>query len=504
MRKKQNFKVLLFLLLGVIIVSCVDDYEPKNDKIKNRETSNFKTTKITLKDVKQNSIAFSKLTNPKKDKSIGKINHKIINDTINNFSIDTEIGTFIESDNYHSYTFKVVRPNGSAFLLENLVVSKEGTNDYVTYLYQYDITEQELQMLKEGVQLNLTNKISILSIENTNIVTDLNAKEYPCFVQVTTFVAGTTCTGDGHHSYGDPICRKKGWDAATPGHYITESVLSSCSDGSGGFDNGDDGPYDPTETTGGGGTHTTITTPTFEPCETCEEFDENNPCEKIKNGTNSAEYKQKFKALTGNYNLDHETGFSKVGNNYVNSTNDLKSQTVYPSNSTNGTHVHNNIKDTVFDVTNNTQIIYDKATKIQSPSDLMILIRGMSINNNPTPENAFNIMLSDEGIYAITVIEAINTNDVAFMANFRKFITYYLSNAQKIINQFYSPEFRKKALQKMFLKGLEEMGLEDKVGFFEATIENENATDINNYKINWSRKKLNNNSPGGIEDAPCN
>jgi hypothetical protein len=47
MRKKQNFKVLLFLLLGVIIVSCVDDYEPKNDKIKNRETSNFKTTKIT-------------------------------------------------------------------------------------------------------------------------------------------------------------------------------------------------------------------------------------------------------------------------------------------------------------------------------------------------------------------------------------------------------------------------------------------------------------------------
>jgi PBP1b-binding outer membrane lipoprotein LpoB len=133
MRKKQNFKVILFLLLGVIIVSCVDDYEPINNKIKNRETSNFKTTKITLKDVKQNSIAFSKLTNPKKDKSIGKLNHKIINDTINNFSIDTEIGTFIESDNYHSYTFKVIRPNGSAYLLENLVVSKEGTNDYALY-----------------------------------------------------------------------------------------------------------------------------------------------------------------------------------------------------------------------------------------------------------------------------------------------------------------------------------------------------------------------------------
>jgi hypothetical protein len=128
---------------------------------------------------------------------------------------------------------------------------------------------------------------------------------------------------------------------------------------------------------------------------------------------------------------------------------------------------------------------------------------------NPTFQNLDKTkiqsgMLLDYAIYAITVIEAINTNDVAFMANFRKFITYYLSNAQKIINQFYSPEFRKKALQKMFLKGLEEMGLEDKVGFFEATIENENATDINNYKINWSRKKLNNNSPGGIEDAPCN
>jgi hypothetical protein len=151
MKKNLSLKTFLLMILGIIITSCVDDYELENNNIKSIKTSNFKTSKITLKDVKLNSIAYSKLTKPKKDKSISKLNHKIINDSINNFSIDTEIGTFIEANNYHSYTFKVVRPNGSAYLLENLVVSKEGTNDYVTYLYQYDITEQELQMLKEGV-----------------------------------------------------------------------------------------------------------------------------------------------------------------------------------------------------------------------------------------------------------------------------------------------------------------------------------------------------------------
>jgi hypothetical protein len=284
MRKKQNFKVILFLLLGVIIVSCVDDYEPINNKIKNRETSNFKTTKITLKDVKQNSIAFSKLTNPKKDKSIGKLNHKIINDTINNFSIDTEIGTFIESDNYHSYTFKVVRPNGSPFLLENLVVSKEGTNDYETYLYQYDITEQELQMVKEGVQINLSNKISILTIENTNIVTDLAAKEYPCFVQVTSYVQGQSCPNG--HTWGQ-ICEYYGQSyGPTAGYYITESILSVCNDSSGSGGNSNSNPTDPGQTYGsGGGSTTTVTTPTFEPCETCPEFDSGTvavtPCESL-------------------------------------------------------------------------------------------------------------------------------------------------------------------------------------------------------------------------------
>jgi uncharacterized membrane protein YgaE (UPF0421/DUF939 family) len=133
MKKNLSLKTFLLMILGIIITSCVDDYELENNNIKSINTSNFKTSKITLKDVKLNSIAYSKLTKPKKDKSISKLNHKIINDSINNFSIDTEIGTFIESDNYHSYTFKVIRPNGSAYLLENLVVSKEGTNDYALY-----------------------------------------------------------------------------------------------------------------------------------------------------------------------------------------------------------------------------------------------------------------------------------------------------------------------------------------------------------------------------------
>jgi hypothetical protein len=367
-------------------------------------------------------------------------------------------------------------------------------------LYQYDITEQELQMLKEGVQLNLTNKISILSIENTNIVTDLNAKEYPCFVQVTTFVAGTTCTGDGHHSYGDPICRKKGWDAATPGHYITESVLSSCSDGSGGFDNGDDGPYDPTETTGGGGTHTTITTPTFEPCETCEEFDENSPCEKIKNKTNSAAYKQKFKALTGNYNLPNETGFSLVGNNYVNGTAVGSTSISVSTNSKNMTHVHNN-KPKFYE---NTTIPYDGAIKILSTADITDVLIPMQ-SNNTSPTDTFVTMLSDEGIYSISILEPITWNDdlaikfEIFDAEYRKFSQYIVDNYTTM-----SVDDRKDYLEKKLLLVLKEIGLENKIGLFEGEVENVNSSDINNYNIKWTRKKLKKVFLGHqVDSEPC-
>lgn len=264
MKQKLSFKSIIIAFIGMLMLSCQYDIDEYQENNQHQEKLGYKATKITLNDVKDNPVAFSKLTNPVKNKSLSKLNHRIINDSINNFSIDTEIGTFIEMENYHSYTFKVIRPNGSNYLLENLVVSKDGTNEYETYLYLYDITPQELQMVKEGANINLSNKISRILIENSNIVTDINAKEFPCFVQVTTYIPSQNCTGADHHAFGDITCPLflNGLPGqAQAGYYITESVLSTCNDSSGGGGNEED-TSDPTQTTGSGGGSTTVTTPT--------------------------------------------------------------------------------------------------------------------------------------------------------------------------------------------------------------------------------------------------
>ncbi|CAM3824219.1 hypothetical protein FLGE108171_15875 [Flavobacterium gelidilacus] len=502
MKKKENLKILLLLLLGIIISSCVDDYDlNENNRTQSVKTRDFKTTKITLNDVDQYSIAFSKLTNPKKDKSLSKVNHKIINDTINNFSIDTEIGTFIESGNYHSYTFKVIRPNGSVYLLENLVVSKEGTNEYETYLYQYDITIQELQMLKEGLNINLLDKISRVTIENTNILTNLNAKEFPCFVQVTSYVAATTCTGSEHHNYGDSECLLTGWNAASPAHYITESVLSTCNDNSGGGGGGEGNPSDPSQTTGsGGGPRTTVTTPTV--CvKDCIEYiyeEGESPCDKIKSNTNNSAYKQKFKALTNNYGLSHETGFGQVGSSLIDGTNNNNHQIIYPDNSKNGTHVHNNSIKTKSDGTT-----YDENVKMLSPLDIYLVMFAFRPNNTD-PLDTFHVMASNEGIFAINIIDSSPFTAVQrdFLFKWKK---RFEDEAKEIISIWNTENARKNALQKMFLQGLKDAGLENKIALFEGEIENENDPDINNFNIKWSRKTIKKTWANTlIETEPCN
>lgn len=279
------------------MLSCqyeIDDYQENHQHL---EKKGYKIKRITLNDAKQNPVAYSKLTNPVKNKTLNKLNHKIVNDTINDFSIDTEIGTFIESGNYHSYTFKVIRPNGSNFLLENLVLSKEGSDDYIIYLYQYDLTDQELHMLKQGININIQDKVTSILIDNPNLATDILAREYPCFVETATWIYGTSCSGNGHHAYGEP-CDKTGDEAATPGYIQYSYVLTTCNDNGGDDFSNTDVPFDPGDQAGGPGSntgtgndgtnpdydptdpdlhdHTVVTTPTLE--EFFEEEEEEIDC----------------------------------------------------------------------------------------------------------------------------------------------------------------------------------------------------------------------------------
>ncbi|MEQ3662288.1 MAG: hypothetical protein ABNG96_06310, partial [Flavobacterium sp.] len=241
--------------------------------------------RITIKDAVVNTNAFNKLTKP--TKQIKNINGRVINDTINNFSIETESGTYIEKENYHSYTFKVIRENGSDFLLENIVVDKYNDSDYRTFLYQYDITQDELNLINNNQYVDLNNKISIIVLENSSISNYLNTNskiDYNsmCYVSNTYYVEGSFICPLGNHNYSNyPSCDffKDGTVLPTHGNWATDVSLTPCVD-AGGINNTDAGNESPSGENGGSGTGgSSTTTPTTTNYQKLREkcITENNP-----------------------------------------------------------------------------------------------------------------------------------------------------------------------------------------------------------------------------------
>jgi hypothetical protein len=419
MKQKLYRKLLLLSFLGLFFYSCQYEEDVFIDNRHNHETSKYKISKITLDDVKQNPQALSKLINPKKDKSLSKLNHKIINDTINNFSIDTEIGTFIESENYHSYTFKVIRPNGSNFLLENLVLSKEGTNDYIIYLYQYDLTEQELQMLKQGININIQDKVTSTLIDNPNLATDILAREYPCFVETATWVYGTNCSGNGHHAYGEE-CPKTGDEAATPGYIEYSYVLTWCNDNGGDDFSNTNAPIDTGGQTGGPGSntgtgnngtnpdydptdpnlhnHTVVTTPTDEFEDTS--LDDKIECDKIKNMfIDNPELRDNLLTLDGLISESTERGKNKLSNSSI-----IQNAGVSSDGQVKMPDIPNNVKCTMMAHTHNSPA--NSTYSIFSWEDLATV--GELLNKNKIDETKFVMFLAtaDGTRYAFTINDA--------------------------------------------------------------------------------------------------
>lgn len=273
------------------MVNCNFD-DDLDESHSHRNELDFKIKSITIEDVVNNQKALSRLINPnlRFDKK-NKFNSKIISDTINNFTIETEGGTFIEYQNYHSYTFKVLRTNGSNYLLENIVVSKDGDKEYETYLYQYNITETELDMLKQNVSIDLSSKIIRTSLENSNIISDIfNKEDYNgmCFVESTTYTPGQNCPNGHSWEYvlGGSSCEYIGYsNGPWPGSYTTSATLQPCPS-TGGTSSTTGTVSTGSENTSGGSystgtTSTVTTTPTFEDCEDCEIFTD--PCQSLNN-----------------------------------------------------------------------------------------------------------------------------------------------------------------------------------------------------------------------------
>ncbi|MFY0482394.1 hypothetical protein ACI6PS_07285 [Flavobacterium sp. PLA-1-15] len=229
------------------------------------------------------------------------------------------------------------------------------------------------------------------------------------------------------------------------------------------------------------------------------------PCITLKKNTSDdVTYKQKFRALNtpANYNKNHETGFFKVGSSYVDGVpNPTNHSIIIPQNAKNGTHVHNNQPKTYI---SNGQA-YDGAIKMLSIIDLRSMIRTMQ-PQNADAKDTFVAMLSNEGIFAITILEPIEWNPElrkkleTFEKNYKKDVDLFITNYNG-----YNATSRKNFLTKLFLKGLKDAGLNNKIGLFEGVVETGTDTNINNYKINWTRKTLKSVTFGyNVISEPCN
>ncbi len=257
---QKKINSALFIFIAFINFGCNEDFEVLNHT---NSDNKIKVKPITLQDVQKNSKAFEKLTIPKSRLNANSSINRIINDTINNFSVETNYGVYIETENYHSYTFKVLRPNGSNYLLENIVVSKLNALEYETILYQYDITEHELHMIDHGEFVDLQGKINKIFLENSNITTEVTGKYYyngHCYEDNPVYVAGALCSS-GEHSFfqGNECDYWGGPGSATYGYYTWQTIEVDCDDNGGGGGSG--GTSSHNGGSGGSGGPRAITTP---------------------------------------------------------------------------------------------------------------------------------------------------------------------------------------------------------------------------------------------------
>lgn len=199
MRKKQKIRILLFFFTGMLILSCNYDDEIST-KSTESSAENYKLKKVYLKEYSKNTKLFKQINNVKsKNLKSYDSNGKIVYSSDNSFNINTDFATYIENNGKHSYTFKINRDNPE-YLLENLILNSNDSLGYDAYIVQYDITESEFQLLKNNNFVNLSNKMTLLKLLDSNIVDDIFSKEQTVEIQGLCLNSLTVCASGDHFS----------------------------------------------------------------------------------------------------------------------------------------------------------------------------------------------------------------------------------------------------------------------------------------------------------------
>jgi hypothetical protein len=173
----KQFSKLLALFTSLLIFtfySCEKDlYE---NQIQN-EQNNISMQKVRLQDIEK---AMSEKINQKiisikeqKKKSINEQGKFEYNSSLDIY-IDTENGRLINHSGKISYTFPMFRENENK--LENIVFGVENNSIYGIEIFSYDLTDLELNHLKNGDYVDVSNKTVIELIESSRFSGD----SFPC------------------------------------------------------------------------------------------------------------------------------------------------------------------------------------------------------------------------------------------------------------------------------------------------------------------------------------
>ncbi len=251
-KRKHILKKLLIFGIAVLLASCSEDlYETESNK------SNYKVSYVNSVAIQNNKGLIKTL----KDKRIIKSNtlNRIIFDTINNFSIDTDFVKFMQGPNFNSYTFQIIEQEDN--YLDNLVLVSQAGAPYSAFIMRYNLTEQEKIALNTGQTIDFTNKVKVLKLSNSNITNDALGKliyqeECNWVTSWQEVVTITPCPIDG--------CWEEEWTGTSISHVLVGSWVCTGTGSGGGGELGDVGtsPHGP-----GGGS----------------DLNPPDPCKKLKN-----------------------------------------------------------------------------------------------------------------------------------------------------------------------------------------------------------------------------
>jgi hypothetical protein len=133
MQKKIQFFLLSILIFSTF--SCDKDSEVINES----NSSKLIIKKIHENEIQNNTFLREKLLQIKKTNR--NIQEKIVNDENYNFSINTNLATYIDDGEAQTYTFEIIR-NNSVNKLENLVLKSTENGEFKTLLIQYDFSKE--------------------------------------------------------------------------------------------------------------------------------------------------------------------------------------------------------------------------------------------------------------------------------------------------------------------------------------------------------------------------